>query len=84
MINIEEIGAKLRVKFISERNECADRFEKSISKVKIMNFSTGIVKRTVKSGDKVQEIKMHVVCLVECWVYLWITQLTWKFFYVVQ
>lgn len=59
LINIEDIGAKLHDKFISECNASAGRFAKSISKVKIMNFSADIDKRTVKSGYRVQEIKIQ-------------------------
>lgn len=59
LTNIEENGTKLREQFISECADSPDRFEKSITKVKILNFSNEIVKKTVKSRNKVQEIKMQ-------------------------
>lgn len=54
MIVTEEICVKLRNKFISEFNKSADRFEKSTSDVKIINFSAYIVKITLESGGNVQ------------------------------
>ncbi|XP_047992980.1 uncharacterized protein LOC125231567 [Leguminivora glycinivorella] len=59
LLNIEANGAKLREQFISECTNSSERFEKAIPKVKIMNFSTEISNKTVKSGHKVQEIKMQ-------------------------
>ncbi|KAL4702648.1 hypothetical protein ACJJTC_016455 [Scirpophaga incertulas] len=59
LVNIEEDGKKLREQFITECSESPDRFEKSIPRVKIMNFSNETVKKSVKSGNKVQEIKMQ-------------------------
>ncbi|KAF9408574.1 hypothetical protein HW555_011794 [Spodoptera exigua] len=56
---IEVDGQKLREQFITECTDSPDRFEKPIPKVKIMNFSNEIVKKTIKSGNKVQEIKMQ-------------------------
>ncbi|XP_053595716.1 uncharacterized protein LOC128667953 [Microplitis demolitor] len=59
LVNIEEDGKKLREQFITECSELPDRFEKSIPRVKIMNFSNETVKKSVKSGNKVQEIQMQ-------------------------
>ena len=59
LITIEEIGNKLREQFIPECTDSAKRFEKAISKVKIMNFSSEIAKKTFKNGNKVHEIKMQ-------------------------
>lgn len=44
---------------ILECNQSAERFEKYISRVAIVNFSIDIAKRTVRNGDKIQEIRMQ-------------------------
>lgn len=59
LVNIEENGQNLREQFITKCTNSPNSFEDPISKVKIMNFSYEVSKKTINSGNKVQEVKMQ-------------------------
>ena len=59
LLIIENNGNTLREKFISECAESRERFEKPINRIKILNFSSEAVKKSIKSGDKFKEIRMQ-------------------------
>lgn len=60
MLNVENIGNEQREQFISECIIDIGRFEKSIEKTPLHNFSVEIEKKkSVKIGGKVQEIRLQ-------------------------
>ncbi|GFW70277.1 hypothetical protein TNCV_5131031 [Trichonephila clavipes] len=60
LLNVQEIGEKLRTTFIAECELDSTRFERAIKKTPIHNFSSLLVKKkSVKIGGKHQEIKLQ-------------------------
>ncbi|KAK5637859.1 hypothetical protein RI129_000142 [Pyrocoelia pectoralis] len=59
LLNMESTGNELRDKFISECSESVDRFEKPITRVKILNFTSETVKKNLNGGNTVQEVRMQ-------------------------
>ncbi|KAH0535059.1 hypothetical protein KQX54_012704 [Cotesia glomerata] len=56
---MESVGNDLRGKFVLECSESADRFEKPIQRVKILNFTAEATKKKIISGNTVQEIRVQ-------------------------
>lgn len=59
LLNIDQNGSELKEKFIDECSESEFRFEATISRVKILNFASGNVKKQVKLKSKVAEVQMQ-------------------------
>lgn len=59
LIGMESVGNDLREKFVIECSESADRFEKPIQRVKILNFTAEASKKKIISGNTVQEIRVQ-------------------------
>lgn len=59
LLNVDVNGDELRKKFIKECSESEERFEKPIPRLKILNFSSEVGKKNIKSGGKVQEVTMQ-------------------------
>lgn len=59
LLNVEKTGQNLREKFISECSTSMTRFEESIKRTPIINFTADFAKKEVKIGNKVLEMKMQ-------------------------
>ncbi|GBP29054.1 hypothetical protein EVAR_10870_1 [Eumeta japonica] len=60
LLNVEKIGCEKRELFLSECSSTVNRFDKTIKKTPLHNFTSQIEKRkSVKVGGKTQEIKIQ-------------------------
>ncbi|CAK1581026.1 unnamed protein product [Parnassius mnemosyne] len=59
LLNVDNIGNKMRETFICECSESTERFEAPIKRTKILNFSSEVAKSKIKSSGKVHEVSMQ-------------------------
>ncbi|KYN19746.1 hypothetical protein ALC57_07899 [Trachymyrmex cornetzi] len=59
LINVEETGNRMREEFITECAKDDKRFEQTIKRSKILNFSTAMKKKKIAFVCKVEEVKLQ-------------------------